>query len=117
LPELATFLREQAQAGPINVLRFDYAGPTNQGLDVYLADTESMRVYTIGHPDEGTFARVAKLATTRRTLLISNPGGEEPEGLSSSDYLGTAVRIWDYVRPGNESKLEVWEVQRPQESP
>ncbi len=110
LPELVAFLREQTQQGPINVVRFNSVGPAHQGLDVYLTPTEAMQVLTIDHLDPNAAARVADLANARRTLLVSNPEGEHSAGIPAPSDLAPAARIWSYVRPGSQSRMEVWEV-------
>lgn len=113
LPELAAFLREQTQQSVINVVRFNGVGPPYQGLDVYLTPTEAMQVHTIDHLDRNAAARLADLANARRTLFISNPEGEQSAGIPTPSDLAPAARIWSYVRPGSQSRIEVWEVARP----
>jgi 4-amino-4-deoxy-L-arabinose transferase-like glycosyltransferase len=108
LPELATFLRAQAQTRPLNVVRFDLVQPPN----VYLTATEAIHVYTVDHRDQRAAAQIAGLAEARRTLFVSNPENEESMGVSAGSYIGKAARIWSYFRPGSQTRLEVLEVQR-----
>jgi hypothetical protein len=110
LPELALFLRQQAQAGPLNVVRFDLVQPPREGLDVYLSAGDSIRLHTIDHRDDRAAAQLAQLAATQRTLFVSNPDHEKTVGVSVGAYVANGARIWSYERPGAQTQLEVWEI-------
>jgi hypothetical protein len=110
LPELAAFLRTEAQRGPINVVRFDLVQPPKDGLDVYLTATDTLRLHSVDHRDERALAKVASLARAQRTLFVSNPEAERSLGIVSGRYLEGSERVWLYVRPGAQTRLEVWEV-------
>jgi len=109
LPELAAFLRSQAQQGPLNVVRFDLVQPPKDGLDVYLSDDDAIKLYAVDHRDERTAVQIATLAARRRTLFVSNPEAEESMGVAIGSYIGRAERIWSHLRPGAQTRLEVWE--------
>jgi hypothetical protein len=111
LPELAAFLRTEAQAQPLNVVRFDLVQPPKEGLDVYLPATDAIHLHTVDHLDRRAATQIADLAKTRRTLFVSNPEAETSMGASAVNHIGRAVRIWSHVRPGAETRLEVWDVQ------
>jgi hypothetical protein len=112
LSELAAFLRAQAQAGPINVMRFDLVQPPNHGLDLYLPAGDGISLHTIDHRDEHAGARIASLAAARRTLFVSNPEVEESMGARTGARIGRAALVWSYERPGSETRLQVWEIER-----
>ncbi len=110
LPELAEFLRSQSQASEVNIVRFNFWAPPFQGLDVYLNATGAMHIYTLDPFDLETPTRIVYLAQVRRTLFVSNPEGEQLQGVVTQKYLANATRVWHYARPGLESSLEVWEL-------
>jgi hypothetical protein len=112
LPELAAFLRLQAQAGPLNVVRFDLVQPPKDGLDVYLPASDEIRLYSIDHSDERAAAQIESLANERRTLFVSNPEAEESIGVSARSYLGRAREVWSQLRPGSLTRIEVLEILR-----
>lgn len=116
LVELAEYLNVQAALGPngVNVLRFYYWSPPYQGLDLYVAGSESLALHTLDPSSPDLSARVNHLAANRRTLLVLNPP-IEADHLQSLDkdistYLERARRVWYCDRPGGNSGLEVWEV-------
>lgn len=108
LPELADFLRRQEQ--PINVVRFDLVQPPKDGLDVYLSPSDAIHLYAIDHRDERARQQIASLTTKRRTLFVSNPEAEEGIGVEAASYIGPSRRVWSHTRPGNQTRLEVWEL-------
>jgi hypothetical protein len=110
LPELAAFLREQARAGPLNVVRFDLVQPPREGLDVYLSADDSIHLHTVDHRDERAAAQLARLTATRRTLFVSNPDHEKSVGVSVGASVASGARIWSYERPGAQTQLDVWEI-------
>jgi hypothetical protein len=111
LPELAAFLRAQAQAGPIDVVRFDLVQPPKHGLDVYLQPSAMIRLHSIDHRIERVAMLLATLANQGRTLFVSNPEAERSMGAAAVDRYQRAERIWSQERPGGETRLEVWEIQ------
>jgi hypothetical protein len=76
-----------------------------------MSATEAIQLYAVDHLDERAAAQIASLAK-RRTLFVSNPEAEESMGVAVGSHVGRAVRIWSHVRPGGQTRLEVWEVER-----
>jgi hypothetical protein len=116
LVELAGYLNDLAASEPdgINVLRFYYWNHPYQGLDLYLAPSDSLAIYTLDPSSPDLLAQIEGIAATRRTFFVLNPP-VEAEHLESLDkslesYIKDASRVWHHSRPGGESGLEVWEV-------
>lgn len=110
LPELAEFLRAEARTSVINVVRFDMVQPPKDGLDVYLSPSDAIHLHSVDPADKRAARQLAGLAATRRTLFVSNPEAEQSMGVVRSSYVGKAERVWEYLRPGGQTRLEVWEV-------
>jgi hypothetical protein len=114
LPELADFLAAQARQGAINVVRFDLAGPTNGGVEVYLDPDAAIDLHVLDSTrPEVARDELVRLAGTKRTLLISDPRREAAERIATAALVRGGVRIWQYDRPGSESSLEVWDIPSP----
>jgi Dolichyl-phosphate-mannose-protein mannosyltransferase len=112
LPELASFLRQQAARAPINVARFSYADPAHQGLDVYLSASDRMRLVAIDPSAANAMEQIDELAHERRTLFVSNPDRELQDGIVAESYLGETTLVWSYTKPHAGSTLEVWDLSR-----
>jgi len=110
LPELASFLREQARDGELNVVRFDLIGRASDGLEVYLNPSASLQLHTVRADPDLAADEIAKLATMQRTLFVSDPEREESQGITTRAYLGRAIRIWPTAISDPQSGVEVWEV-------
>jgi hypothetical protein len=107
LPELAAFLRSEARRAPVNVVRIR-SDSTDVGLDAYLSETESLRLYSIDPSDAAAAAAIGHPG--QRTLLLANRDAHGEVQPAWTDHLPQATRVWSYERPGALSTLEAWEL-------
>jgi hypothetical protein len=107
LPELAGFLRSEARRAPLHVVRIR-SDITDVGLDTYLSETESLRLYRVDASDAAAADAIGHPG--QRTLLLANRDAHGAVQPAWTDQLPHATRVWSYERPGARSTLEVWEL-------
>ncbi|MEO8603640.1 MAG: glycosyltransferase family 39 protein [bacterium] len=112
LPELAEFFRQQAQQGPINIVRFETTGPANEGLNVYLTPSDAILMHTVDHTQPRAADRIVDLARTRRTFFVSHSEQYGAQEIAQAQYIDGATHVWSYTRPGSAGRLDVWELPR-----
>jgi|GEM_PF-3640279 len=114
MAELVSYLREQAQATPggITVARTIFNDHPLHTLNVYLAGTQSLSLFTLGDDNPNHVAELARLSTERRVLFVLLTDNGAPEHIRDPalPLLKCGTQIWSYTRPKGTSGLIVYEL-------
>lgn len=113
LPELAQYLRQHADTGTINVVRFAQSGPPREGLDVYLRPSPSLHMRSVAVADATAAAQLRAATATARTFFVADSAQDEADLAALAAGAPTISRVWEYVRPGAETRLTLWELAAP----
>jgi hypothetical protein len=112
--ELADFLRAQGEATPGGVLvaRTNWADHPLQSLNIYLTQSPSLSLYTIGDESESSVKYLTYLNTKRRTLLvlITDHGVPRRVREAGAPLLTCGRPVWSYTRPGGATGFVVLEL-------
>lgn len=112
--ELADFLRRQREATPggLLVARANWADHPLQSLNIYLARTPGLSLYTVGDGNDTSVAYLTWLNTKQRTLLVLSTERGVPDRLkaAATPLLGCGVPVWSYTRPGGTAGFVVLEL-------
>jgi hypothetical protein len=113
LPELAQYLHQHAETGTINVVRFARTGVPREGLDVYLRPSASLHVQSVEIADPHAAGTLQALAATAHTFFVAGSLEDEADLATLAAGTPAAALVWEYVRPGAEARLRVWELTAP----
>lgn len=114
MAELISYLREQAQATPggITVARTIFNDHPLHTLNIYLAGTQSLSLFTLGDDNPNHVAELARLSTERRVLFVLLTENGTPDHIREPalPLLKCGTQIWSYTRPKSTSGLIVYEL-------
>lgn len=111
---LADYLRAEAAATPggVTVARTYWADHPLQSLNIYLAPSPSLSLFTLADEDESSARSLRWQSARRRTLLVLTTDRGVPHRIrkAGAPLLDCCRPLWSYTRPGGETGFVVYEL-------